>query len=381
VNGWLIGRYVNNVGPQHQFYVPAGILRDDGQNTIAIADWSLDETTGGLDSVSLAAAGNQASSLKVDQVVSPGYDAAVYGTPAKLSPVLAVVPSTALASGTFTVKATVTNPTPTALSGGSVALTVPSGWTVSPASAQLGTVAPQSSGTASFSVTAPSAGLTSGTVALLATATFNGSISLNNAATVEVPYASLADSFDNTGITSNSNTNPSANFEGFDGEGTTFSAEGLAADNLTPGATVTAGGLNFTWPNVAVATADNTMAEGQTIAVNGSGSSLGFLASGNNSSESGTGTIYYTDGSTQSFTLSVGNFWYPSGSNGNPTNTTIASVNYANYPTGSSGHTVYIFEQSVPIDSSKTVAAIGLPSLGDVAGYNAALHIFAVSVG
>ena len=24
VNGWLIGRYVNNVGPQHQFYVPAG---------------------------------------------------------------------------------------------------------------------------------------------------------------------------------------------------------------------------------------------------------------------------------------------------------------------------------------------------------------------
>ncbi|HEX3490404.1 MAG TPA: beta-galactosidase, partial [Streptosporangiaceae bacterium] len=28
VNGWLIGRYVNNVGPQHQFYVPAGILND-----------------------------------------------------------------------------------------------------------------------------------------------------------------------------------------------------------------------------------------------------------------------------------------------------------------------------------------------------------------
>jgi beta-galactosidase GanA len=381
VNGWLIGRYVNNVGPQHQFYVPAGILRDDGQNTIAIADWSLDETTGGLDSVSLVAAGNQASPLQVRPVASPGYDAAVYGPPAALSPVLGVVPSTALASGTFTVKTTVTNPAPRPLFGGSVALTVPSGWTVSPASAQLGTVAPRSSRTASFSVTAPSTGLTSGTVALLATATFNGSISLNNAATVEVPYASLADSFDNTGITSNSNSNPSANFEGFDGEGTTFSAEGLAADNLTPGATVTAGGLNFTWPNVAVATADNTMAEGQTIAVNGSGSSLGFLASANNSSESGTGTIYYTDGTTQSFTLSVGNFWYPSGSNGNPANTTVASVNYANYPTGSSGHTVYIFEQSVPIDSSKTVAAIGLPSLGDVAGYNAALHIFAVSVG
>jgi hypothetical protein len=42
---------------------------------------------------------------------------------------------------------------------------------------------------------------------------------------------------------------------------------------------------------------------------------------------------------------------------------------------------VYVFEQSVPIDPSKTVAAVSLPSLGDVAGYNPALHIFAMSVG
>ena len=56
-------------------------------------------------------------------------------------------------------------------------------------------------------------------------------------------------------------------------------------------------------------------------------------------------------------------------------------MNYANYPTGSSGHTVYLFEQSVPLDQSKTVEAIQLPSLGSVTGYNAALHVFAVSVG
>jgi len=35
----------------------------------------------------------------------------------------------------------------------------------------------------------------------------------------------------------------------------------------------------------------------------------------------------------------------------------------------------------VPIDFSKTVAAVTLPSLGDVAGYNLALHIFAMSIG
>jgi hypothetical protein len=120
---------------------------------------------------------------------------------------------------------------------------------------------------------------------------------------------------------------------------------------------------------------------GQTIALSGSGGTLGFLAAANNSAESGTGTIYYTDGSTQTFTLNVGNFWYPSGQNGNPSNTQVAGVNYANYPTGSSGHEVYLFEQSVSLQSGKTVEAVTLPSLGDVAGYNAALHIFAIAVG
>jgi beta-galactosidase GanA len=376
VNGWLIGRYVNNVGPQHQFYVPAGILNDHGQNTIAIADWGLDDTTGGLDNVSLVAAGTQATSLRVQPVESPSF----HGTPSALSPVLGVIPSTALASGTFTVKATLSNPTSRPLNGASVSLSVPSGWTVTPASGNLGRIAPGSSGTTSFSVTAPSSGLSAGTIALLATATYSGG-ELSNSATVQVPYENLAASYDNTAVTSNADPNPSSSFIGFDGEGTSFSAEGLAADGLTPGASVSAGGLSFTWPSAATATPDNTMAEGQVIAVHGSGSSLGFLASANNSPESGVGTIYYTDGTTQTFSLNVGNFWYPSGSNGNPVNTTVASVNYANYPTGSSGHTVYVFEQSVPIDSSKTVEAIQLPSLGDVAGYNAALHIFAVSVG
>jgi hypothetical protein len=59
----------------------------------------------------------------------------------------------------------------------------------------------------------------------------------------------------------------------------------------------------------------------------------------------------------------------------------VASVNYANYPTGSSGHTIYAFEASVPIDAGKTVQAVALPALGSVSGYNAAMHIFAVSVG
>ncbi len=76
VNGWLVGRYVNNVGPQHQFYVPAGILNDQGGNTLAIAVWGLDQAGGGLDQVSLVAAGNQAGGLPVSPVASPGYSPA-----------------------------------------------------------------------------------------------------------------------------------------------------------------------------------------------------------------------------------------------------------------------------------------------------------------
>jgi hypothetical protein len=218
-------------------------------------------------------------------------------------------------------------------------------------------------------------------VNLLATATYGRGQSLINAAQVQVPAPSLAATFNNTGITDNSDPDPSAGFIGFDGGGTSFSAQGLAAGGLTPGAAVSAGGLGFTWPDVASAEPDNTMAEGQTIAISGSGSSLGFLAAANNSPESGTGTIYYTDGTSQSFTLNVGNFWYPSGQNGNPDNVQVAGVNYANYTSGSSGHEVYVFEQSVPLAAGKTVAAVTLPSLGSVTGYNAALHIFAMAIG
>jgi Beta-galactosidase jelly roll domain len=53
LNGWLIGRYINNMGPQNTFYLPQGLLRADGTNTLAIAEWSLSPGAGGLGTVSL----------------------------------------------------------------------------------------------------------------------------------------------------------------------------------------------------------------------------------------------------------------------------------------------------------------------------------------
>ena len=385
LNGWLIGRYVNNVGPQHQFYLPAGILNDHGANTLAIAVWGLDQAGGGLGQVSLVTAGDQAGGIPVAPVASPGYNAATYGPPTAPQPTLAAVPSTTLATSSFTVKETLSDPGPAPLRNASLSLAGPEGWTVSPPGpVAAGNVAPGGSASETFTVTAPTSGLSPGEVDLLATATYRqagGTQTLLSTAQVQVPAPSLSATFNNTGITSNSDTNPSAGFLGFDGIGTTYSAEGLAADGLTPGATVHAGGHTFTWPDAAPAQPDNTMAQGQTITVSGSGASLGFLAAANNSPETGTGTIYYTDGTSQPFTLQVGNFWYPPGQNGNPPNVQVAAVNYANYPSGSSGHTVYVFEQSVPLAVGKTVEAVTLPSLGSVAGYNPALHIFAIAVG
>lgn len=63
VNGWQVGQYVNDLGPQHVFTLPQGILRHQGQNTIALAVWSADGTTGGLGQVSLTALDNHTTPI------------------------------------------------------------------------------------------------------------------------------------------------------------------------------------------------------------------------------------------------------------------------------------------------------------------------------
>ena len=73
VNGWLLGQYDNVLGPQHQFYLPAGILDQDGINTIAIAEWGLGPTGGGLGEMSLVALGEQAGGVPVAKVTAPGH--------------------------------------------------------------------------------------------------------------------------------------------------------------------------------------------------------------------------------------------------------------------------------------------------------------------
>ena len=263
-------------------------------------------------------------------------------------------------------------------------LNAPTGWTVNPSSPiQTPNIPPGKSVSLSWDVQVPS-GLTPGQYLLAALANYTDSGTTNSTAgtiALQVPYASLAAAFDNVGVTSNSNTNPFPGFLGFDGIGTTYSAEGLTAAGLSPGATVSVGGVTLTWPNVQPAQPNNVLANGQAFLISGQSNQLGFLLASNNAPLSGSGTVYYTDGSSTTFDLAAGNFWYQSGEDGNPVEIQVAAVNYANYRTGSSGHTVYVFGVTVPINSSKTVQAVVLPKVnGSVAGYQAALHIFALGL-
>ena len=131
VNGWLVGRYVNDVGPQHSFPIPAGILRPAGDNTIAIAVWNTDASTGGLGTVSLESYGSVASPLRVSDVTAPGYDRRRYPVPpAPGASAALTTPDTVAGGQVVDVRAAISVPAgKPAITGVRTALTLPPGWT------------------------------------------------------------------------------------------------------------------------------------------------------------------------------------------------------------------------------------------------------------
>lgn len=287
------------------------------------------------------------------------------------------------------ITATVGNPGRTALRGVRVTLRPPSGWSTGKP-VVLAEVRPGTTATATFTAT-PSSAQAPGPVTFTAIARyFTGERStgfggsqyssapqqvLVGSTKIETPYHSLSAAFDNVGISADTNT-ASANL---DGSGYSFSATALANAGVTPDSTVTAGGLRYTWPGAAAGSADNVLASGQEIAVNASGSEIGFLDTSTYGPATGQGTIVYANGTTQGFSLDVPD-WY----NGPPAGTTAAiTMAYRNAPgNGQDNHPVYVYDQTVALDSASPVAGVVLPdvSQGPQAG-SAALHIFAMTIG
>ncbi len=184
-------------------------------------------------------------------------------------------------------------------------------------------------------------------------------------------YANLAASFNDVGITADTDTAPG----NFDGGDASFSETALTNAGAGPGASITSSGVTFTFPDVAVGTNDNTVAEGQTIDVSGSGT-LGFLVSASYGPDTGTGTITYTDGSTQSYTLTVPDWWSATAPSGGAVAVNSA---YQNRP----GNTTYaqtgdIFSIPITVTAGKTVASVTLPPGGPLAAGTPAIHVFAL---
>ncbi|MFE1754825.1 beta-galactosidase [Streptomyces anandii] len=130
VNGWQVGNYVNYLGPQHTFPVSNGILDPNGRNSVAIAVWNLDGSTGGLGEVALTDYGSYASSLRVAQIRSPRYDHEKYAMPKRPGADVSLnVPDTAQPARVFTAGTTVRLPKdgPSA-SGLAASLSAPDGW-------------------------------------------------------------------------------------------------------------------------------------------------------------------------------------------------------------------------------------------------------------
>jgi hypothetical protein len=302
---------------------------------------------------------------------------ATVGISSYAPPTVTVTPQSPVVQpgGTTGVDVTVTNTSSGTLDGVDLNLQTGAGWQITPTSAQLGTIAPGATATAHATVTAPGS---SGSTRIAASVSFttNGiADSADGTAEVAVPFADLAASFDNAGITDDTNTNAGD----VDGSQSSYSAQALASVGVTPGGTVTHGGSTFPWPAAATGQPDNTVASGQAITINQSGTTLGLLVTSTYGASSGQASVLYTDGSTQTFTLSVPD-WYgtpPAGSD------PAITAPYRNRPNNTQDHTpVNIYYRSATLDPSKTVAELILPdvSVAATAGVPA-LHVFAVSLG
>jgi beta-glucosidase len=287
-------------------------------------------------------------------------------------------PAIAAPGSASTVTTTLPNTSSQPLTSVSMTLSPPGGWTATATSpATFASVAPGQTAQTTWSVTAP-ADVSPGSYALTANADFTDAAGPGTATATEqmsVPYPSLTAALNNAGIADDSK--PAAG--SLDGGGFSYSAEALAASGLTPGASIVHDGVAFTWPDAQPGTPDNVAAGGQTIAISGSGSTLGILGTGDYGTADGDGMITYTDGSTQQFDLSLPDWW----ANTNPQGGDIvATMPYMLEPTGTNIQNNSVYYVGVPLQAGKTVRYVTLPDIAaQPQSGSTAMHIFALGIG
>ena len=138
VNGWNMGQYIADVGPQHTFVIPNGVLNPDGHNTLAIAVTSDGGPGNGLEKVSLTNLGTVRGGVPVQHGPGPELECRRLGSarhPERGGDGglhAATRPAPARGGDTFTVTGTVANLSGPTANDVSAALDLPAGWTATP---------------------------------------------------------------------------------------------------------------------------------------------------------------------------------------------------------------------------------------------------------
>jgi hypothetical protein len=152
----------------------------------------------------------------------------------------------------------------------------------------------------------------------------------------------------------------------FDGSGYAYPASQL------PSGTVTLNNIPYQLPTSSSGN-DNVVAVGQTISLpQGKFLQASLLTASSWGPVRGSTTVHYTDGSTRSVLLNVPD-WY-TGSSG------VVTSTYRYSPNGTDRHSVSIFAIQLPLDPTKTVTSLTLPTTAQPAGFRGSIHIFALTL-
>lgn len=279
------------------------------------------------------------------------------------------------AGSTLTATTTYTNGGTSAATNVTVKLDAPAGWTATATTpAGFPQVPAGQKVTTSWKVAVPD-GTDPDSFTLNATVTAPGG-EIGAQAPVTVPYASLTAAYNNSGISDDDHTTTGS----LDGEGASFSLQALAAAGWKAGRNTDHDGVSFPWPATAgTGKPDNVVAGGQAVEITGSGGKLGFVGTSAFGATSGTGTVVYTDGTTQTYALALADWWSGSAAQGSDI---AGSTPYLNNGGGQQNQTVHIYASTVDLLPGKTVRAITLPDVSKTqVDHQVAMHLFSIAIG
>lgn len=195
---------------------------------------------------------------------------------------------------------------------------------------------------------------------------------------IVAPLGAISPYFNNVGVSKDG----SGSVANFDGYGYSYSAQALAAAGVTPAATLSVGGVSYTWPKPAPGKDDNIEVAGQTIHYAGttSASKIGLLGSASGAGAQGARgslTVTYADNSTQVVPFVFSDWTLGGGGDSVASGDTVAAkCAYRNSGGGQDHVATYVFAFSAALTSSQPVSSIAFST----AITGGSVHIFDIEL-